>query len=248
MVECHAGLEIAPYISSAMRRETLFSTSQKPRTDVDRGEGLVVVVVVGARESRAAVSLDFLIRTKLDVHMHTRSPPSSSSSSSLYSSNGGSSLWAFFPFACAFFFLLSTSDKPLTRLLVIHPASTVEFYTFRSRVSFSLGRIIRLKIGTLAEKRIEKSSLTEKKNERKNIQEEKKRIYFSIFSLELYIPAEYYRLCCRRQVEKLHAQYYWIGAHGILLQQEQNAFYALWMKELNIFSYCIRFHDCLRHN
>lgn len=32
MVECHAGLEIAPYISSAMRRETLFSTSQKPRT------------------------------------------------------------------------------------------------------------------------------------------------------------------------------------------------------------------------
>jgi len=36
MVECHAGLEIAPYISSAMRRrETLFSTSQKPRTDGD---------------------------------------------------------------------------------------------------------------------------------------------------------------------------------------------------------------------
>lgn len=36
MVECHASLEIAPYISSAMRRrETLFSTSQKPRTDDD---------------------------------------------------------------------------------------------------------------------------------------------------------------------------------------------------------------------
>lgn len=33
MVECHAGLEIAPYISYAMRRETLFSTSQKPRTN-----------------------------------------------------------------------------------------------------------------------------------------------------------------------------------------------------------------------
>lgn len=85
MVECHAGLEIAPYISSAMRRETLFSTSQKPRTDVDHDEG---VEVAGARETRAAVSLDFLIRTKLDVHMHTRSPPPSS----LYRSNGGSSL------------------------------------------------------------------------------------------------------------------------------------------------------------
>lgn len=33
MVECHAGLEIAPYISYAMRRETLFSTSQKSRTN-----------------------------------------------------------------------------------------------------------------------------------------------------------------------------------------------------------------------
>ncbi|VVC43799.1 Hypothetical protein CINCED_3A002722 [Cinara cedri] len=38
MVECHAGLEIAPYISSAMRREILFSTSQKPRTG-DGGVG-----------------------------------------------------------------------------------------------------------------------------------------------------------------------------------------------------------------
>lgn len=63
MVECHAGLEIAPYISSAMRRETLFSTSQKPRTDVDRWRG--------GDHPRTTVSLDFLIRTKLDVHTHT---------------------------------------------------------------------------------------------------------------------------------------------------------------------------------
>lgn len=49
MVECHAGLEIAPYISSAMRRETLFSTSQKPRTDDGLGEGWVVG---GARDPR----------------------------------------------------------------------------------------------------------------------------------------------------------------------------------------------------
>lgn len=240
MVECHAGLEIAPYISSAMRRETLFSTSQKPRTDVDHDEG----VVGGGERARAAVSLDFLIRTKLDVHMHTRSPPPSS----LYSSNGGSSLWAFSPLLVPFFFLLSTSDKPLNRLFVIHSAPTVEFYTFRSRVSFSLGRIIRLKIGRYSGGKTYRKIFfnRKKKYEKKNIQEEK-RIYFSIFSLELYIPAEYYHRCRRRQVEKLHAQYYWVDAHWLLLQ-EQNAFYALWMDELNIFSDCIRFQDCLRHN
>lgn len=49
MVECHAGLEIAPYISSAMRREILFSTSQKPRTH-GGGVGTRETVVRGERD------------------------------------------------------------------------------------------------------------------------------------------------------------------------------------------------------
>lgn len=173
MVECHAGLEIAPYISSAMqrRRETLFSTSQKPRTDNATGTGRwrwrEAVTEKGrqTRHRRRRPSLDFLIRTKLDVHMYTLQLPLSSSQSSL---------WAFCLFffsSRAFFlsFLLSTSDQPRAPL-VRATFSRWLLYTFRSRVSFSLGSpdYERLKIGTLAEKkRIEKSSLTEKKKRKK---------------------------------------------------------------------------------
>lgn len=187
MAECHAGLEIAPYISSAMRRETLFSTSQKPRT---QGEGVGCAGAGGWRERPAPPfpstfwsKLNWMSTcTRATLHRRHRCRRNSSS------------LWAFFsPFcSCPFFsFLLSTSDKPLVPVRLAPRAPTVDFYTFRSRVSFSLGRIIRLKIGTLAEKRIEKSSLAHtkkkkrKKRKKKNIQQEKG-IYFSI-SLPSYI-------------------------------------------------------------
>lgn len=146
MVECHAGLEIAPYISSAMRRrETLFSTSQKPRTDDDgKGPGRVV----GGGEEETSISpppqLPSTFWSELNwMSTCTRSPSLVPTVPRPHSRRLGS-LWAFclFFFARAFFSLsfslLSTSDKPLAPRARPTTFFCFRFIrTFRSRVSFS---------------------------------------------------------------------------------------------------------------
>lgn len=113
MVECHAGLEIAPYISSAMRRETLFSTSQKPRTDDDRGERWVV------GGERPALPFPSTFWSELNwMSTCTRVPLRRRRRSG----NSGSSLWAFFPLcSCLFFSYYPRRTSPYSPVSSLHP-------------------------------------------------------------------------------------------------------------------------------
>jgi hypothetical protein len=114
------------------------------------------------------------------------------------------------------------------------------FYTFRSQVSFSPGRIIRLKIGTLAEKRIEKSSLTKKKKrkrKRKKNAGRKRNIFFNFLFRPNGVPVMPPPLPGAKSTCSILLNRC-ARARALYIAREQSALYNiyLWTNELNIFS------------